>query len=134
MVVTLESSLGWAHLLFREDKSMSEPKTKKLYGGAALLHTHKQHRLAASVDGSAVANGLGSGSLTRHGSPTTANDFGTAARVNRDVMRHGCDIQAEKEIRQIAAISLIRQHFAEMGRRLFLGELDGVEHEDVAAH
>jgi hypothetical protein len=97
---------------------------RKLYGTAAVLHTMKQHRLAAEADGRDVANGLGSQSLTRHGAPTTPAAFGAAARVNRDIGRHGCDMQAEKGIQQSTAMTRLRAHLTELMRKAASGEME----------
>lgn len=99
-------------------------KPKRLAGTALLLRTLKEHRLEAAQDGVDVADGLGSESLTRHGAPTKRKTFGAAVRVNRDIMKYGCDIGAEKRIQQANAMSKVRHVFADWGKRWASGEFD----------
>lgn len=109
-------------------------KPHRLAGTALLLRTMKDHRLEAAEDGVDAADGLGGLSLTRHGANRGKDEFGTAARVNRDIMRYGCDIPAEKGIQQDSAMVRIRQHFADLGRRLASGEYDDQLRDEARAH
>lgn len=78
---------------------MARPKT--LAGTARLLHELKENRDVAKADGTEVANGLTSQSMTRRGSTDQEPvDIGTTMHITTEMMRGKSDIRDEQAIQE----------------------------------